>query len=126
MPWTVSRVVTPFTVRSRVNAKPCFRPAQSCVFVKIVVRRNVRFSCRPCPLSIVFAVLPSGGGTGCPSGGKKRGSLPLLVLPAQTRLDVDHQRRLIVLDRENIVAAVVDDRLAHVVLAEQRVACEEA
>jgi hypothetical protein len=52
--------------------------------------------------------------------------LPLLVLPAQTRLDVDHQRRLIVLDRENIVAAAVDDRLAHVVLAEQRVARDEA
>jgi hypothetical protein len=112
MPYTVSRVVTPWIVRSRVNSNPCFRPAQSWVFVRLVVRRNVRFSCRPCPLSMVVAMLPAGGGTGLPSGGKKRGPLPLLLFPAQARLDVDGQRGLIVLDGEDIIPAVRKDGLA--------------
>src|SRR5438876_10167589 len=101
-------------VRSRVNSNPCFRPAQSCVFVRIVVRRSVRLSCRPCPLSVVRALLPADGGTGLASGGKKSGPPPLLVFPTQARLDVDRQRRLIVLDGEDIVTARVDDFLTQV------------
>src|SRR6185312_1152967 len=109
-------------VRSRVNSNPCFRPAQSCVLVRIVVRRSVRRSCRPCPLSIVVAVWPAAGSTGSPEGGKGSGLPPLLVFPGQTRLDVDGQRRLIVLDREDIVAAFLADLPAQVALAEHRVA----
>jgi hypothetical protein len=52
--------------------------------------------------------------------------LPLLVFPVQARLDVDRQRRLIVLDREDIVAAVVDDLLAQVTLAEEGIPGDDA
>ena len=102
------------------------RPAQSCVLVRIVVRRSVRFSWRPCPLLTVVAVLPACGPTGSPLGGKKSGPPPLLVLPTQTRLDVDGQRRLIVLDREDVVAPLINDLLAEVALAEEGVACDDA
>lgn len=73
-----------------------------------------------------MAVLPAHGATGSPLGGKKSGLPPLLVLPIQARLDVDHQRRLIVLDREDIVAALVEDLPAQVALAEEGVAREDA
>src|SRR5262249_14391508 len=93
---------------------------------KILVRRSVRLSCRPCPLSVVVAVLPAGGGTGFPSGGKKGGPLPLLLLPTQARLDVDRHRRLVVLDREAVIPPPAEDGLAQVALAEHRVAGEDA
>jgi hypothetical protein len=72
------------------------------------------------------AVLPADGNTGSSLGGKKGGPPPLLVFPTQTRLDIDRQRRLIVLDREDIIAAVVEDLLAKVALAEDGVAGDDA
>ena len=57
---------------------------------------------------------------------QRLGPPPLLVFPTQTRLDVDRQRRLVVLDREDIVAAVGDDLLAQVALAEDGVAGNDA
>jgi hypothetical protein len=44
----------------------------------------------------------------------------------QASTDVDRQRKLIVLDRENVVTASVDDRLAQVTLAEDRIAGDNA
>src|SRR5262249_13195209 len=83
-------------------------------------------SWRPCPLLTVVAVLPACGPTGSPLGGKKSGPTPLLVLPTQTRLDVDGQRRLIFLDPEDGVAPPINDLLAEVALAEEGVACDDA
>ena len=71
-------------------------------------------------------MLSAGGGTGLPSGGKNRGPLPLLVFPTQARLDVDREPRLVVLDREDVVAAGRDDRLAQVALTEDRVPGDDA
>jgi hypothetical protein len=52
--------------------------------------------------------------------------LPLLVFPTQARLDVDRQRRLILLDREDVVAAGRDDGLTQVALAEDGLAGDDA
>src|SRR5580700_9988170 len=112
IPWTTSTVFLPFAVRSRTTAKPCCRPAQSCCFVRIVVVRSVRFSRRPCPLSTVVATCPGGGATGRSSGGKSGCSPLCLLLVGQPRFYIDHQGRLVVLGREDVIAAGRDDRRA--------------
>src|SRR5947209_4621763 len=80
---------------------------------------------RPCPLSMVVATDPAGGASGRSSGGKSGGEPPCLLLTAEPRSDVDLQRRLVVLDGEDVIAAGRDDLRADVPLAEQGVAGED-
>src|SRR5262245_53434018 len=119
MPWTTSTVVLPFSVRSRVRSKPCFRPGHRWCKVRISVVRSVRFSRRPWPLSPLVATRPGDVGT---SGGKSSGHRLDRCLEAEAGVAVDRQSRLVILDDEHVVAAGLGDRRADVTLAEHGVA----
>ena len=80
---------------------------------------------RPCPLSIVVATCPAGGAVGRSSRGKSGCSPLCLLLGSEPRTYVSRQRRLVVLDREEVVAAALDDLRANVALAKHRVAGED-
>jgi hypothetical protein len=112
-------------VRSRVISSPCASPGHFCCSVKIVVVRTVRFSTRPCPFStLVWS--RSGGAAGGGSGGKSRRDTAGAGLKAEAGGDVSLQAQLVALDREQVVAALRDDLLAHVTLAEHGIAEDDA
>src|SRR5262249_51345541 len=80
---------------------------------------------RPCPFSRVVATCPAGGVIGS-SSGEKSGAEPLgLLLTGEPRTDIDPQRRLVVLDREDVIAAGRNDGGAEVALAEQGIAGDD-
>src|SRR5262249_60199157 len=74
----------------------------------MLVVRSVRFSRRPCPLSLRLANCVAGTASGSPSGGKSRGQPPRLLLIGQPGGYVVGQRRLVVLDGQEGIAAAGD------------------
>src|SRR5262249_54990893 len=92
----------------------------------MLVVRSVRFSRRPCPLSLRLANCVAGTASGSPSGGKSRGQPPRLLLIGQPGGYVVGQRRLVVLDGQDVIAAAGDDLGAEVALAEEGVASDDA
>ena len=69
-----------------------------------------------------MATVPGGTGGGGSAGGKSGGLPPGLLLVGEPRPDIDRQGWLVVLHREDVVAAGRKDRRADVTLAKQRVA----
>src|SRR4051812_44841255 len=91
----------------------------------MVVSRSVRFSLRPCPLSVLLASIALGIGSNSPLGGKSRGGPPRLLPEGQPGVYVYDQAELVVLGEEEVVPSPVDDLVADVTLAEQGVAGDD-
>jgi len=121
MPRTVSTVLTPLIVRSLVSSNPCFSPAHSWYFVKVLVVCNVRFSSRPCPL-FVWEAVRGGDDAGKSSGGKSGRERPCLRVVTQAGAYIHRQAWLVVLDEEDVVAAAFDDLRADITLTEHGIA----
>ena len=86
--------------------------------------RTVRFSTRPCPFSTPIQTR-SGPGDGT-SGGKSRRDTPRGALKSEADSDVPFQPQLVALDREQVVAPLLDNLGTHVPLTEQGVAQNDA
>src|SRR3954452_8198803 len=74
-----------------------------------------RISMRPCPFSTVSTRATSGAGAHSAEGG----------IRPEGQGDVGFQRRLVALDREQVIAAALDDEATEVGLGEDRIAADD-
>src|SRR4051812_29786104 len=74
-----------------------------------------RISMRPCPFSTVSTRATSGAGAHSAEGG----------IRPEGQGDVGFQRRLVALDREEVIAAALDDEATEVGLGEDRIAADD-
>src|SRR3954451_7357825 len=112
--YTVSWLVLPRTTRARVRRHTCARPGQDGArcSASVAVTSNRRVSIRPWPVSIVSVCRRSGGGVHSAEGG---------IWP-EGQGNIRFQRRLVVLDSEEVVPTPVDDGAADLRLGEHGIA----
>src|SRR5262245_22845828 len=110
---TVSRCSVPPTRRTRSSTHTCSTPGQSRYSRSRGLLRSRRYSTRPCPLPAPSARPSAARRSARSLGGKS---------PVESRGDGLLQLRLVVLDRQEVVAPAVDHRPAEVPLGERRVA----
>src|SRR6516162_473229 len=125
-----ARLVTPKTTsisvfvpmrRSRVSRKTCAQPDQSdCRYsARADVTSMVRFSTRPCPLVVSEACSISDSRRATRRGGKAGFRL------GKDGLDIGPQRRLIVLDWQDVVASFFNDLGTSIAMCEHRITCND-
>jgi hypothetical protein len=120
IPNTVSDSIFSPILRSRVSRNTCAQPTQSdCRYSPSDdVTSIARFSMRPCPLSDSDARSISASRRADWRGGKAG-----LRLGKDSR-DIRQQRRLVFLNRQNVVAPSFDDRGTNITVRKHRIASD--